>query len=188
MKKILTVVTLAMVLAVASASAQTTLFWVTDVFAGVGAGPDIIDYLGAVAADNGFTVEMFVSADGTTMDPSTDATTGLTGIAAQGAPGAFFVTVPDYGPAGANLAGQAVYTVITDNRLVGGMNPYAIVDAAPFTVPPIASPPLPTATYNAGGVAQGDWVTGGPVIPEPSTYALIGLGALALIIRRMRKA
>jgi hypothetical protein len=185
MKKILTVVTLGMVLAVAGASAQTTLFWVTDSFAGVGAGPDIIDYLGAPAALGGFTIEMFISGDGATMDPTTDASTGLTGTAASGAPGAFFETIPNYGPAGANLAGKFVYTVITDLRPAGG---FAIVDAAPFQVPAIASPPLPTATYNAGGVAQGDWSGGGPVIPEPSTYALLGLGALALIIRRMRKA
>jgi hypothetical protein len=183
MKKILTVVALGMVLAVAGASAQTTLFWVTDSFAGVGVGPDIIDYLGAPAALGGFTIEMFISADGTTMDPTTDALAGPTGTAASGAPGAFFESAGDYGPLG--LAGKFVYTVITDARPAGG---FAIVDAAPFQVPAIASPPLPSATYNAGSVAQGDWSGGGPVIPEPSTYALLGLGALALIIRRMRKA
>jgi hypothetical protein len=187
MKKIATVVALSMVMAVAGASAQTTLFWVTDSLAGVGTGPDIVDYLGATAALGGFTIEMFISGDGTTMDPSTDASTGLSAAAASVQAGSFFETIVDYGPAGANLAGKAVYTVITDNRLVGGANPFAIVDDAPFTVPPIADPPLPTANYNAGSVAQGDWVVGG-VIPEPSTYALLGLGALALIIRRLRKA
>ena len=187
MKKIMTVAALSMVMAVAVASAQTTLFWVTDLFAGVGAGPDIIDYEGNVAGLGGFTIEMFISADGTTMDPLTDASTGVTGAAASVSAGSFYEPVP-YGLAGQPaIAGQKVYTVITDNRLVGGANPYAIVDAAPFTVPLIADPPLPAANYNAGGVAQADWVVSG-VIPEPSTYALLGLGALALIIRRMRKA
>lgn len=95
------------------------------------------------------------------------ATVTLTGIAADAASAVMQLRVWDN-------TGGATY----DTATVKGASPVFVVNAIGGTLNP--APSLNAlVSFNATG--------GGPVIPEPSTFALAGLGAAALLIFRRRK-
>jgi len=77
-------------------------------------------------------------------------------------------------PAGILADGDKVYSVVFNS----GATQYRIIDSSTFTLPPNLDGP---ATYNQTSIAGG-WIA----VPEPTTLALLGLGAVTILIGRRR--
>ena len=78
-------------------------------------------------------------------------------------------------PSGALADGDKVYSVLFNS----GATQYRIIDSSTFTLPPNLDGP---ATYNLTSIGGGSWIA----VPEPTTLALIGLGAVTILIGRRR--
>lgn len=139
------------------------------------------------AIGSGFSVTAYYSTDsGATWiqvtGQSTGAFFGTDGDSGSGA-GYFYVGFPTLATATPGVAVQ-MYLVAYNTVTVGGYAPGQIVgQSAVFSITPVAPdaatiPTLADTTYAGFTVA---------IIPEPSTFALAGLGLAGLLIFRRRK-
>jgi hypothetical protein len=158
-----------------AAQADTLMFWGSNTpMTTGGPGVDITDRFGtAIPITSTWAAEIVTLAGTVLYTATSDGQWAATGYTGQ-----FFdpIDAPD------SWIGDSVRTIVYDNSNPASANFEAI--SGTTTLNWVTSPETPSVNYNIGTINAQAW----PVIPEPGTLALLGLGIGTIVgSRRMMK-
>lgn len=182
MKKSLPILLLVLVTVACQVSSAATIVWFgAGVTAATGESVPFANWtIWMYESASSTTLPSQINPDGTTSQGDTLKTASATH---QDTASSFYDNTLDNVALGITPTEYA-FTVVFNTSTYGDMataTKYVILDNTPFDVPdPGVSPSF---NYNAGGNAAGEWKA---LVPEPTTMALLGIGALTLAARRRR--